>query len=528
MIDVGHRSYFVVCSTIWGWADKLDVYDRYTGKLALRIDGHKVKKTGGTIREIRLYKNNDSSFHILCRNYDDVYLKFITVSVGETLMAFLGGFVDGDWISKERGEFDQVHYEMTNDMSRIVTYVMKREENTEEGAENDGFRTILAVWDMKKCVEKKCEEICKIPLVFKIGSEKFTKSKKGGYGICAVAFSPDDRVILLSLTRPVETGNPISIVDSKTLTPLWIWLGYGRFQCTCMHTYKSKLSPNTFNLILTGASYRGNKYGIAVHITRQGQLVSKNLWKGYGTEITGLSAFPKGDESQMVFRINDKIRLVDIPQVSESDYKTWQAPEEVDNTEYETTLEDGLEFDDFDATIVSMCTGENSDCCTLSKSGEVKLCDLSLCAEYKAPDKLPSAIIASCLSPDNTLLYTNSPYGVCAWNSKTGKLVGTYKIRGSLSVLKPGTNSTAKTSIYKGTSIVVSKEGQVYSLCDDNFLVYLTTDEVKQAKGDVWIETEDLKYEGFYEVETSGGVIEQHRRKPPYCHCCADEHVTRW
>lgn len=80
-----------------------------------------------------------------------------------------------------------------------------------------------------------------------------------------------------------------------------------------------------------------------------------------------------------------------------------------------------------------MSADYNSDCCTLPKSGKVKICVLSLFAEYKAPDKLPSTIIASHLSPDNTLLYTNSPHGVCAWNSKTGKLVGTYKIRGSLS-----------------------------------------------------------------------------------------------
>ena len=510
-IEVGHRSYFVVCSTIWGWADKLDIYDRYTGKLALRVDGHKVRKTGGTIREVRLYKDKDSVFHIICRNYDDVLLKIVTVSVGETLMGFLGGVIDGDWISKEKGEFDQAHFEMTHDMSRIVTYVMKREEVTEDGeGDNDGYRTILAVWDVKKCVEKKSEEVCRTPLVFKIGSEKFTLSKKPGYGICSIAFSPDDKYIVLSLTRPVETGNPISIVDSKTLAPLWLWYGYGRFQCSYIHTYPCRLAPRTWYLVMTGSSYRGNKYGIAVHTTKSGHLVSKNLWKGMGDEVNAVSTFPKGEENQFVFRMNDTIRLLDIPTVNVSDYKTWKAPSpEGENTEYENTLEGGLEFTDFDTTIVSLSMGENSDCCTLSKSGEVKLCDLSLCAEYKAPDKLPSAIIASCLSPDKSLVYTNSPHGVCAWDSRTGKAGGQFKIRGSMSVLKPGTNTTAVTSIYKGTSVIVASDGQVFSLCEDNFLVYLTADKVKQSTGEKWNETEDLNYQGFYEFQVANDKTER-------------------
>ena len=35
-------------------------------------------------------------------------------------MGFLGCVIDGD---KDKGEFDQAHFEMTHDMSCIVTYV---------------------------------------------------------------------------------------------------------------------------------------------------------------------------------------------------------------------------------------------------------------------------------------------------------------------------------------------------------------------------------------------------------------------
>ena len=184
----------------------------------------------------------------------------------------------------------------------------------------------------KKCVEKKNEEVWLTPFIFKIGSENFTLSKKPGYGICSIAFLPDDKYIVLSLTRLVETRNPILIVDSKTLAPLWLWYIYGQFQCSYIHTYPCRLAPRMWYLVVTGSSYRGNKYGIAIHTIKSGHLVSKNLWKGMDNEVNVVSIFTKDEKTQFVFCMNDTIQLLDIPTVNVSDYKTWKAPSPKEKT----------------------------------------------------------------------------------------------------------------------------------------------------------------------------------------------------
>ena len=503
MIDVGHRCYFVVCSTMWGWADKIDIYDRFSGKLALRIEGHKVTKTGSTVCEVRVHKDKDSAFNIICRNYDDVYLKIITVSVGETLMDFKGPVIDGDWASAEKDPLDCVNFEMTHDMKRIVTYVLKKDSNTP-----DDFKTLLAVWDVGQCLQKKQGEVCNKPLVKKVGSENFLANKGTGYGISAIAFSPNDKYIICALSRPQETGNPICMVEAATLNPVWMWRGYGRFQCSCMFTYPSSV-PNTWNVILAGASYRGNKYGLALHTNSSGQMVSKNLWKGIGVEVKSIAVFPSNEPTTMVFRLDKKLLLTDIPKVSLSDYKKWTAPGDEENTEYSAELGEGIEFTDFDTMLLSMCTGENSDCSTISKTGEVKLLDLSLCSEYKAPDKLPSAISASCLSPDKNTVYTSSPHGVCSWDSRTGKLLSQYKISGMFKVAKTDSDQPLA-GTYKGSSVVIApkKGDRIYSVCDDNFIAFLQTSDVKGADNS-WHDAEEMNYLGLYEVETPAGGLEK-------------------
>ncbi len=504
MIDVGHRSYFVVCSTMWGWADKMDIYDRITGKLALRIEGHKVVKTGSTIKEVQLHKSSNSSFDIICRNYDDVFLKFITVSVGETLMDFKGAVLDADFVSTdaERSKLDCAHFAITHDMKRIVTYVMKIDDDP------NAFRTILAVWDVAQCLQKKHGDVITKPLVKKIGSENFLANKGPGYGISVVAFSPNDKYIVCALTRPVETGNPICIVESATLNPLWCWLGYGRFQCSAMCTYPISETTKTWGVILAGASYRGNKYGIAIHTNPSGELVSKNLWKGMGVEVKSVSVFPSQEPTTLVFRLDNKLLLIDMPKVSVSDCKSWQAPGIDENTEYDAELGEGAEFNDFDTTLLSMCTGEDSDCGTISKTGEVKLLDLSLCAEYKAPDKLPSAISSSTLSPDKSVLYTASPHGLCTWDPKTGKLLSQYKLSGSFKLDRADGQKMA--GMYKGMTIVVSpKRGdQIYTTVDDYFVAFFKSQDIKDSNNS-WHDSEETDYMGFYDLETAAGGKEK-------------------